>query len=463
MPARFVTVDRQTPMFLPCDLCEWLPADHIVHFILDAVEQLPLHHFHVNARGTGSEQYPPAMMLALLIYCYATGRLGSRTIEAATYSDVAVRFICANTHPDHASICAFRTANEPAFIAAFTHVLQLAQQLRLTRLGSVSVDGTKIAANASKPAAVSYQRAGEMIAQLELEVQELLTRAKQAEAQETQTPGLDIPAELRRREQRVAALQRARTVIEERARQLAAEHQPEYAAKVATRQAQRNAGQKPRGPEPVPPSVAPDPKAQYNFTDPESRIMKAGSGSHFEQAYNAQAAVDEAMLIVGARVSDAPNDKQELPASVAAISPVVAEEVKNVLADSGFYSEAAVAAVEQKPDGTGSGVTVYAAVEKQSHHKTVADLLPQPEPPAPSPGAPAKAQMAHRLKTAVGQALYRLRQQTVEPVFGIIKAVMGFRRFLLRGRAKVSLEWTLVCLSYNLRRLFTLKHQAAAS
>ena len=463
MPARFVTVDRQTPMFLPCDLCEWLPADHIVHFILDAVEQLPLHHFHVNARGTGSEQYPPAMMLALLIYCYATGRFGSRTIEAATYSDVAVRFICANTHPDHASICAFRTANEPAFIAAFTHVLQLAQQLRLTRLGSVSVDGTKIAANASKHAAVSYQRGGEMIAQLELEVQELLTRAKQAEAQETQTPGLDIPAQLRRREQRVAALQRARAVIEERARQLAAEHQPEYAAKVATRQAQRNAGQKPRGPEPVPPSVAPDPKAQYNFTDPESRIMKAGSGSHFEQAYNAQAAVDEAMLIVGARVSDAPNDKQELPASVAAISPVVAEEVKIVLADSGFYSEAAVAAVEQMPDGTGSGVTVYAAVEKQSHHKTVADRLPQPEPPAPGPDAPAKAQMAHRLKTAVGQALYRLRKQTVEPVFGIIKAVMGFRRFLLRGRAKVSLEWTLVCLSYNLRRLFTLKHQAAAS
>ena len=462
MPARFVNVDRQTPMFLPCDLREWLPTDHIVHFILDAVEQLPLNHFHVNARGTGSEQYPPAMMLALLIYCYATGRFGSRTIEAATVSDVAVRFICANHHPDHDSICTFRTANEPAFVAAFTHVLQLAHQMRLTQLGGISVDGSKIAANASKHAAVSYQRAGEMIAQLELEVQELITRAKQADAQETKVPGLDLPAELRRREQRVAALQRARQVIEERARQLAAAQQPEYEAKVAARQGQRAAGKKPRGQEPVPPSVVPEPKAQYNFTDPESRIMKAGNGSHFEQAYNVQAAVDGAMLIVGQRVSDAPNDKQELPANVAAISPVVAAEVKNVLVDSGFYSEAAVAAVEQKPDGTPSGVTVYAAVEKHSHHKTVADLLPQPEPAVPGPDAPAKAQMAYRLKTAVGQALYRLRKQTVEPVFGIIKEVMGFRRFMLRGRTKVSLEWTLVCLSYNLKRLFTLKNQAAA-
>ena len=231
---------------------------------------------------------------------------------------------------------------------------------------------------------------------------------------------------------------------------------------MAARQAQRDTGKKPRGQAPAPPSVVPDPKAQYNCTDPASRIMKAGSGQHFEQAFNAQAAVDEAMIIVGERVSDAPNDKQELVASVAAISPVVAAQVSAVLVDSGFYSAAAVTAVEQKPDGTGSGVTVYAAVEKTSHHKTVADLLPQPEPPAPGPGATAKELMAHRLKTALGQALYRLRKQTVEPVFGIIKEVMGFRRFLLRGRVKVSREWTLVCLSYNLKRLFTLKHQTAA-
>lgn len=461
MAARFVTLDRDTPMFLPCDLREWVPAGHSVHFILDAVEQLPLSHFHINHRGTGSAQYPPAMMLALLIYSYATGRFGSRTIEAATHSDVAVRFLCVNEHPDHASICAFRTANQAAFHAAFTQVLHLAHQLRLTRVGSVSVDGTKIAANASKHAAVSYQRAGEMIAQLELEVTELMTRAEQADARETPEP-LDLPAELRRREHRVAALQRARQVIEERARELALAQQPEHEAKMAARQRQRDAGQKPRGKEPTPPKPTPAAKAQYNFTDPESRIMKAGNGAHFEQAYNAQAVVDEAMLIVGARVSDAPNDKQALVANVAAISPVVAAEVQAVLVDSGFYSATAVTTVEQKSDGTPSGLTVYAAVKKTSHHKTVADLLPQPEPPAPGPDATAQEQMAYRLKTALGQALYRLRKQTVEPVFGIIKEVMGFRRFRLRGREKVSLEWTLVCLSYNLKRLFTLKNQAAA-
>ena len=450
MPARFVNLDRQTPMFLPCDLRDWVPADHLVHFILDAVEHIPTAHFHLNHRGTGSAQYPPTMMLALLIYCYATGRFGSRTIEAATHGDVAVRFLCANTHPDHDSICSFRAANQAAFQAAFVSVLQLAQQLKLTRVGTVSVDGTKIAANASKHAAVSYQRAGEMIQQLHLEVTELMARAEQAEARESKET-LDIPSELARREKRVAALKQARAVIEERARELAAAARPEYEARQAARQAQRDAGKRPRGPEP---------KAQYNFTDPESGIMKAGGGQHFEQCYNAQAAVDEAMLIVGQRVSVAANDKRELVPTVAAISPVVMEEVQAVLVDSGFYSEAAVRAVEHQPDGTVTGVTVYAAVAKTSHHQTVADLLPQAEPAAPGPEAGAQEIMAHRLKTTVGKALYKLRKQTVEPVFGIIKEVMGFRRFLLRGREKVSWEWTLVCVSDNLKRLFTLKSLA---
>ena len=461
MPARLVNIDRQTPMFLPCDLREWVPSDHIVHFILDAVEQIPTEHFHINHRGTGSEQYPPGLMLTLLIYCYVTGRFGSRTIEAATYSDVAVRYLCANQHPDHTSICEFRTTNQAAFQAAFVTVLQLAHELRLTQVGAVSVDGTKIQANASKHAAVSYDRAGEMLQQLELEVKELMERAEQTEAQESKET-LDIPAELARREQRRAALQQARQVIEARAKELAAAAQPAYEAKQAARQAQRDAGKKPRGQEPNPASEQPDPKAQYNFTDPESGIMKAGNGKHFEQAYNAQAAVDQAMLIVGQRVSVAANDKQELAPTVAAISPVVAEEVQAVLVDSGFYSEAAVQAVEQNPDGTPSGVTVYAAVEKHSHHKSVADLLPQPEPAAPGPEATAKEIMAHRLKTQTGKTLYKLRKQTVEPVFGIIKEVMGFRRFLLRGRAKVSLEWTLVCVSYNLKRMFTLKNLVPA-
>lgn len=457
MPARLVNIDRQTPMFLPCDLRQWVPEGHIIHFIIDAVEQIPTVHFHINHRGSGSEQYPPTMMLALLIYCYATGRFGSRTIEAATYSDVAVRYLCANHHPDHDSICTFRTANETAFGAAFVSVLELAHQLRLTKVGSVSVDGSKMQANASKHAAVSYQRAGEMIEQLDLEVKELMERAQRADAKESQEP-LDIPAELTRREQRKAALQQARQVIAARAKEMQAERQAEYEAKQTARQQQREAGKKPRGKEPMPPGEQPDPKAQYNFTDPESRIMKAGNGQHFEQAYNVQAAVDEAMLIVGQRVSDAPNDKEQLALTVAAISPVVGPEVKAVLVDSGFYSAAAVRMVEQKADGTPTGIIVYAAVQKSSHHKTIADLLPQPEPPAPGLTATPQEIMAHRLQTKIGKTLYKLRKQTVEPVFGIIKEIMGFRRFLLRGRAKVSLEWTLVCVSYNLKRLFTLKN-----
>jgi hypothetical protein len=289
-----------------------------------------------------------------------------------------------------------------------------------------------------------------------------MQRARQADAQEAKD-GLDIPAELTRREDRKAALQQARQVIEARAKELAAAKQADYAGKQAQRQAQRDAGKKPRGPEPKPPSETPEPKAQYNFTDPQSSIMKAGSGQHFEQAYNAQAAVDQAMLIVGAQVSVAPNDKRELGPTMAAISPVIADEVAAVLVDSGFYSEAAVQAIEQKPDGTPTGMTVYAAVGKSSHHKTVADLLPQAEPPAPGPTATAKERMAHRLKTKTGQQLYKLRKQTVEPVFGIIKEVLGFRRFSLRGHAKVSLEWLLVCASYNFKRLFNLKSAAQAA
>jgi transposase len=437
MATRFVTVDRNTPLLLPPDLRDWVPADHIVHFILEAVEQVRTEGFVVNTRGTGDPQYPPRMMLGLLIYGYATGRSGSRQIEAATSSDVAVRYLTGNTHPDHDTICTFRRENRPGVEAAFVQVLQLARELKLTKVGTVSVDGTKVLANASKHAAVSYGKAGEMIEQLQLEVQELLARAER-EDRADQPTGLNIPQELQRRQDRIEALKAAREAIEARARQ---------------KPAAAPAGQEKPG--------EPDPKAQYNFTDPESRIMKAGGKGNFEQAYNAQAAVDQNLLIVGQRVSPKTNDKEELAPTVAAISPVVAAEVQVVLADSGFYSEAAVQAVEQRPDGTASGRQVYAAVGRQSHHKTVAELFPQPEPPAPGPQASAAERMAHRLKTEMGKALYKLRKQTVEPVFGIIKEVMGFRRFRLRGLEKVELEWTLVSVSYNLKRLFVLQKQAA--
>ena len=230
----------------------------------------------------------------------------------------------------------------------------------------------------------------------------------------------------------------------------------EHEAKLAARQARQAQGETVRGPEPKAPTPEPQPKDQYNFTDPESRIMKAGNGDHFEQAYNAQAAVAvDSRLIVGERVSAAPNDKEQLVPTVAAI-PTAVTNVAAVLVDNGFFSEAAVRAVETTATGEPSGTVVYAAVEKTGHHRSVSDLEKKADPEPPPAGASRTEVMRHRLKTKAGKALYKLRQQTVEPVFGIIKSVLGFRQFLLRGLEKVSLEWTLVCLSYNFRRLHRL-------
>jgi transposase len=454
MAVRFVTVDYDTPLILPPNLREWVPAKHLAHFILDVVEELDLRQVRVNERGTGSEQYPPRMLLALLLYCYATGVFGSRRIEQATWDSVPVRMICGDTHPDHDTICTFRRENQRLLEQTFVRVLELAQELKFLQVGqiTVAVDGTKVLANASKHAAVSYEHAGKAIQQLELEVKELLAKAEQADTTPLEE-GLTIPQEVQRRQERKAKLAAARAQIEARAKARAAAEMAEYQAKLAEQAARKERGEKPGGPEPQAPSTEPKASDQYSFTDPESRIMKAGSGQHFEQSYNAQAAVEvQSRLIVGQRVSQAPNDKQQLVPSVAAIGQPVTS-VATVLADSGFYSAAAVQAVERTGDGQPTGTTVYAAVEKKEHHRTVSDLEQKPEPTTPGPEATTGEVMRYRLRSAAGRAKYQLRQQTVEPVFGIIKSVLGFRQFLLRGLAKVELEWQLVCLAYNLKRL----------
>lgn len=456
MATRFVSIDRDTPLLLPPNLRDWVPADHLVHFIIDAVEALDLKRVKVNARGTGSEQYPPSMLLGLLIYSYATGLFSSRRIEQSTYDSVPVRLLTADTHPDHDTLCTFRRENQGLLSESFVKVLQLAQQLKLLKVGqlTVAVDGTKVLANASKHSAVSYERAGELSAQLELEVQQLLAKAEQADATPLQE-GLSIPEEITRRQERKAALARARAEIEARAQARYAAQLAEYEEKAAEREAKKQRGQR-VGPPFQPPSSTPGAGDQYNFTDPESRIMKAGNGNHFEQSYNAQAAVEvDSRLIVGERVSQSPNDKEELVPNLEAI-PLEAGAVDAVLVDSGFFSEKAVRAVEGPGPGAPTGPQVYAAVEKSGHHRSVADLEVQSEPSAPAPGASLKEVMRHRLKTNAGRSLYKLRKETVEPVFGIIKAALGFRQFHLRGRAKVSLEWTLVCLAYNLKRLHRL-------
>ena len=457
MGPRFINLDRDTPLLLPPNLRDWVPADHLVHFILDAVDGLDLRQVRVNTRGTGSEQYPPSMLLALLIYSYATGTFGSRRIEQSTHDSVPVRLLTADTHPDHDTLCTFRRENAALLTASFVQVLQLAQQLKLLKLGQLTVaaDGTKVLASASKHSAVSYERAGEMIEQLELEVQQLLAKAEQADATPLQD-GLTIPEEISRRQERRAALAQARAQIEARAQARYAVQLVEHEEKLAARAVKQERGEKVGGKPPQAPTPAAQAKDQYNFTDPESRIMKAGSGQHFEQSYNAQAAVEvDSRLIVGQRVSTAPNDKQELVPTLSAI-PAEAGPVAVALVDSGFFSEAAVRHVEQNETGAPTGTTVYAAVDKTGHHRSVADLEKKPEPVPPAADASVTEVMRHRLKTTAGKALYKLRQQTVEPVFGILKSVLGFRQFRLRGREKVALEWTLVCLAYNLKRLHRL-------
>ena len=457
MATRFVPIDRDTPLLLPPNLHDWVPADHLVHFVLDAVADLDLRQVRINTRGTGSQQYPPRLLLGLLLYSYATGTFSSRRIEQSTYDNVPVRLLTADTHPDHDTLCTFRRENAALLTESFVQVLQLAQQLKLLKFGQLTVaaDGTKVLASASKHRAVSYARAGEMITQLELEVAQLLAKAEQADATPLQE-GLTIPAEITRRQERQAALAQARAEIEARAQARYAVALAAHEAQLAERNAKQERGEKVGGKPPQAPTPGPEPKDQYNFTDPESRIMKAGNGAHFEQSYNAQAAVDVASrLIVGQRVSQAANDKQELVPTLAAV-PGEAGPVSAVLVDSGFYSAAAVRQVEQSATGTPTGTTVYAAVEKTGHHRSVADLERQPEPASPAADASTLEVMRHRLKTTAGKALYKLRQQTVEPVFGIIKSVLGFRQFRLRGRAKVALEWTLVCLAYNLKRLHRL-------
>jgi hypothetical protein len=373
-----------------------------------------------------------------------------RRIETLTFENVAVRYLCADTHPDHASICKFRCENMELLSSTFHQVLELAAGSNVLKVGdiTISVDGSKILANASKHSAMSHGHLEEQMMLAEEQIAELLAKAEDADSTPLQD-GLSMPEEVKRREDRLARLREAKAVMEERARERFKEEVEEYEGKLEQRRVrEETTGKKARGKMPKAPEEGPRSKDQYNFTDPESRIMKDRGG--FEQCFNAQAAVEvETMLVVGQQVCNAPNDKEQLEPAVASVSPV-AGEISAVLADSGYYSEAAVAAVEK----TGEGPTVYAAMKRHGHGRSVAQLEKREDPPAPPPDATVAEIMTHRLETQAGKELYGLRKQTVEPVFGIIKEVLGFRRFRMRGLEKVNLEWTLVTMSYNLKRLF---------
>ena len=454
MPARFVNIDHDTPLLLPPDLRDWVPEDHLVHFLMDAVGLLDLRAARVNQSGSGSAQFPPSLMLGLLIYSYATGTFSSRRIEKHTYEQVAVRLLCADHHPDHDTICAFRRENHELLAASFHQVLESAARIKVLRVGEVTLalDGTKILAHASKHSAVSHGHAVAQMVLLEEQIAQLLQKAEDADSTPLED-GLTVPAEVARRQERIEKLRAATAVIEARAKERHREEMAAFAEKQKRREDQVAAGKKPKGRAPKPPGEGPRRKDQFNFTDPESRIMKTGSG--FAQSYNAPAAVEvESRLVVSQVVTDAPNDKEQLEPTLATTSRVI-KSVAAVLVDSGFYSAAAVAAVEAGSAGR-PGPRVYAATGRQPHGRRLAQLEKRADPPAPAPGASAAAVMAHRLSTQAGREIYALRKQTIEPVFGIIKAALGFRQFRLRGLDKVRTEWTLVTLADNLKRLFHL-------
>jgi len=455
MATRFVIIDRDTPLLLPPDLRDWVPSSHLVHFVIDAMDAIDTRPCRVNSRGTGSAQYPPSVLLSLLVYSYATGVFSSRQIERSTHENVAVRLLCADTHPDHDTVCTFRRENAALLKSVFAQILEMAARCQVLKVGNITlaIDGTKVLANASKHAAVSYAHAEKTMQLLDQEIEQLLAKAEDADAVPLQD-GLSIPDEVQRRQQRKTLLAKAKAEMDARAFARAQADQAGYETKLAARQAQREGGRKPRGKDPVPPDATPGPSDQFNFTDPASRIMQTKDG--FQQAYNAQAAVEtDSRLIVGPRVTNACNDKNQLEPNLAAARAHV--QPATALIDSGFVSEAAIKAVESDSQGNPSGVRILAAMQRERHGRTVAQLEQHAEPCAPAPDAPFAEQMRHRTATAAGRALYKLRQQTVEPVFGIIKAAMGFRRFSLRGLQKVNLEWDLVCLAYNVRRLHILK------
>ena len=448
--SNFRPVDRETGFLMPPSVDEWLPEKHLARFVVDVIASLDLRAMIGRYRGCGEASYHPTLLLGILVYGYATGVFSSRKLERATYDSVAFRFIAANQHPDHDTIAAFRRCFLARIEKLSVQVLMLAREMGVLKMGTVALDGTKIHANASRHSALSYEHAGKIEAQLQAEVAELMAKAGAADQADV-PDGMSIPDELARREQRLAEIARARAAIEARAKERQAREQAEYDAKMAARAAKAAAtGKKPGGRPPAPPVEGPGPADQVNLTDDDSRIMPVPGGG-FEQCYNAQAAVAAGSLLVVANdVVQATNDKQQPQPMLDKLgaSPAELGEAETLLADTGYCSEVNVEAC------VAAEVDPLIAMGRQPHYPPLAERFAPPPPPPENP-TPVEA-MAHRLKTPEGKKLYALRKQTPEPVFGIIKSVLGFRQFLLRGLDNVRGEWNLVTMAFNMKRLFAL-------
>ncbi len=442
--SKFVQADRNQPFLLPPDLHDWLPADDLAHFVLEAVERVPIERFKVNERGTGCAQYHPHMMLALLIYCYANGIFASRRIERATYRDIGVRFITANCHPDHDTICAFRRGNVSAISESFLQVLLMAKELQLLKVGKVSVDGTQVKANASKRRSIRYDRAQELREQLEIEIRGLLDQAERADAKGEQDPQ-QLPKELARRGRLKEQLDAACARLERQAKARAASEQGAYERKVAARE--KRQGRR-KGKQIQPPKAEPEDAEQTNLTDADSSLMRKNKRSEYRQCYNAQAVVDAdgSQLVLSARVSQCASDRNELVADIEAIPSRVGTP-SQVLADNGYANGDEVSKLESR------NMDVLVAVSRGDRRRRH-DFRPVTEPgPCKESKMPWIKHMKEKMERDENRAIYGLRKQTVEPVFGVMKHAMGFRHFLLRGKDKVALEWQLLALAYNCKRL----------
>ena len=449
MSRTFKTVDYQATLEVSVRLGDCVPPDHLARFVVDTITQLDLSALYARYGSRGGEPYAPEPLLGLLFYGYATGVFSARKIERATYESAPFRFIAGNRHPDHDTLAHFRTSFLSELKGLFVEILLIARLAGVLQLGRISFDGTKIHADASKSNAVSYQRLLEIEQKLQAEVEELFALGERAE-QADLPDGLVISDEIALRTARLARLAEAKAVLEARAKERHALEQAEYDAKVREREAKAaQSGRKPGGRPPQPPTAGPRAKDQYNFTDPDSRVMKNSTNQGFDQDYNAQVAVDQAsFLIVGQSLSNHPNDQAEAQPTLESISSQLGQPGAAAL-DNGFFSATNIELFQSR------GIDPYIATGRDAHHQSwQARFADQPAPP-PQDASP-QVQMAYQLKTALGKAIYAARKCTVEPVIGIIKAVLGFRQFSLRGADAVAGEWCLVCLAFNLKRLHSL-------
>lgn len=441
---RFVSADREQGMLMPYDLCSWLPENHLARFVVDIVEGLDFRDIYNQYKGVGSTPYDPKLLMSLIFYGYATGVFSSRKIEKATYDSVAFRFIGGNHHPDHDTISSFRKRFLPEIKGMFKEILLIGKELNLVKMGNIYIDGTKVQANASRHKAMSYEYMKKLEKQLEEEIETLLNLANKQDEEENKTK-VDIPEEIKLRKDRLNKIKEAKKVVEDRAAERYKKEKQEYDQKMQQRkEKQEETGKKPRGRDPKPPQEAPQEKDQCNFTDSESRIMKTSKG--FDQCYNGQAAVNEDMLVVGAYCNAHINDKKEFIPAIEAV-PSELGEIKNAVADTGYFSEKNISDCQQK------GIRALISTARDKHNTYLDKLLNTNEEESTQARTPLD-KMQQTLKEH--SDIYKKRKYTVEPVFGIIKEVLGFRRFSLRGKVQTDGEWSLMCSAYNLKRMFNL-------